>query len=353
MNNFIKLFQCCNEEEIKKAQDNSEFHVPINNFNENNNIEQSYIIEKNTDLPKIEVSKIKSNENNNTMNTKINTNNTSNNNIIDDINSNVNKNIENKINNIQKPFSPSKKRILYSNSISHKIINNNLERGKSSNSLISKSNNSKNLSNNGSILTLNNLILISQCPEEKKKEIGFKLLLSGELFFWKEIIISPNGIKNSLKKQKNDHVLFGIKNILNKAGEPYNDFIINFFYDINDAKLIETNTCTIFDIFFNKKIKEYIFHFYHPNLILYYKINTFVYFDIGREYYFLLGNIFVSISVRKNSPIEKIINVQIEVENNNPLQYSFNQNQTPIKIGRINSDINIFNSSISKRHGVI
>lgn len=88
-------------------------------------------------------------------------------------------------------------------------------------------------------------------------------------------------------------------------------------------------------------------------MILYYKINTFIYFDIGRDYYFFLGNIFVSISVNKNSTLEKIINVQIEVENNNPLQYSFNQNQTPITIGRINSEINIFNSSISKRHGII
>ena len=50
----------------------------------------------------------------------------------------------------------------------------------------------------------------------------------------------------------------------------------------------------------------------------------------------------------------KIYNIKIEIDNNNPIKYAFNQNQTPIKIGRINkSDIPIFNSSISKRHGII
>ena len=108
MNDFIKILKCCNEEEIKKSQNNSEFLVPINNCKENNNIEQSYIINKNTNLPKINDSKIKANENNYTMNTKLNTNNTRNN-IIDDINSNINSNIDNAMNNIQKSFSPSKK----------------------------------------------------------------------------------------------------------------------------------------------------------------------------------------------------------------------------------------------------
>ena len=355
MNTFIKIFHCCNQEENKKAQDNSEFNVPINTEkNKNNNITH-----KNT-------------ENNNTVNTIINTNN-SRNNIIDRNSDNINNkinnnNINNNINkeNILKDepkisFSPSKKRIIYSNSISHnhfninKMINNNsLERNKSLNSRFSKSNASKNnISNKGSILTLNNLILINQNQEEKRNELGSKLLLSGELFFWKDIIITSNGIKNSLKTDKNDHVSFGIKIISNKSGEPYNDFLINFFYHQNDAKLIETNTGTIFEIFYNKKINEYIFHFLHPNLIVYYKINNFVYFDIGKIYYFLLGNVLLSINVKKISPIEKIINIIIEIENNKPINYSFNQNQTPIKIGRINSEINIFNSSISKIHGVI
>ena len=94
-------------------------------------------------------------------------------------------------------------------------------------------------------------------------------------------------------------------------------------------------------------------HFLHPNLILYYKINNFFYFNFGKEYYFLLGNIFMSIYIQKAPSSEKIINIQIELENNKSLRYCFTQNQTPIKIGRAKSEINIFSSSISKRHGII
>ena len=204
-------------------------------------------------------------------------------------------------------LTPLKKRIIYSNSISHnyfnikKAINNNFDSKNNLGSIISKSKQSKNnISNNGSILTLNNLILTTQnqnAQEEKKNELGFKLLLSGELIFWKELIISSNGIKNSLRKDKNDHVFFGIKNILNKAGDAYNDLIINFFYQQQDKNIIETKTGRVFEIFYNKKIKEYILRFLHANLILYCKVNNFIYFAIGKEYYFLLGNIFVSFLV--------------------------------------------------------
>ena len=74
---------------------------------------------------------------------------------------------------------------------------------------------------------------------------------------------------------------------------------------------------------------------------------------MGKFYYFLLGNVFISVYIKKNTPIEKIINIQVEIENNKPLKYSFSQNQAPIKIGRANCDISIFNSSISKNHGII
>lgn len=384
METFMKLIYCCNKEEIKKDQQNFEFQVPFKKENENNN-QQLQLIQDISEPMIIDSSKIKSNDNNNAMNNTLNnTNNTSNNNLINDSNSNsnniktinnnininLNNNIENNINNTNRknnikniipkePFIPSKKRIIYSNSISNNYFNinkaiNNKESKKNLGSIFSKGNASKNnISNYGSILTLNNLVLTNQNQEEKNIEMCSKLLLSGELFFWKEIIISSNGIKHSLRKEKDDHVFFGVKNISKISGEPYNDLIINFLYREVDSNLIETNTGRVFEIFFNNKIKEYILRFLHPNLILYCKINNFVYFIIGKDYYFLLGNIFISINVKKTSPLDKIINIQIEVENNKPIKYSFNQNQAPIKIGRSNCEINIFNSSISKKHGII
>ena len=62
----------------------------------------------------------------------------------------------------------------------------------------------------------------------------------------------------------------------------------------------------------------------------------------------------MAINVKKISPIEKTIIMQVEIENNKPIKYSFIENQTPIKIGRINNnEIQIFGSLVSKRHGII
>ena len=226
----------------------------------------------------------------------------------------------------------------------------------SSSMLLNNNNNNKNMikdsNSKGTVLTLNDLVLNNQ--NQEICGMGAKLLLSGELFFWKEIIMQTNGIKNSLRKEKDDHVYFGIKNKMNYAGALYNDLIINYFWHQEDVEMIETNTCRVFEIYYNKKIKDYILKFLHPTLILYYKINNFVYFTTGKEYFFLLGSVFMTIIVKKTSPIEKVIYIKIEIDNNNPIKYTFNQNQTPIKIGRINKcEIPIFNSSVSKRHGII
>ena len=233
------------------------------------------------------------------------------------------------------------------------VIYQDLKRNLSSSMIINNNRNVIKESNSkGTILTLNDLVLNNQ--NQEICVMGSKLLLSGELFFWKEIIIQTNGIKNSLRKEKDDHVYFGIKNKMNYAGAFYNDLIINYFCHPEDVEMIETNTGRVFEIYYNKKTKDYTLKFLHPTLILYYKINNFVYFTTGREYFFLLGSVFMTIIVKKTSPIEKVIYIKIEIDNNNPIKYTFNQNQTPIKIGRTNkSEIPIFNSSISKRHGII
>ena len=61
-----------------------------------------------------------------------------------------------------------------------------------------------------SILTLNDLVLNIKTQEEKS-ENGSKLLLSGELFFYKEIIIQTTGLKDSLRNEKDNHVYFNSK----------------------------------------------------------------------------------------------------------------------------------------------
>jgi hypothetical protein len=275
-------------------------------------------------------------------------------NIIPDIQSNNNKvlnNISNNDNiNNSNTNNSNNLNINNSNTVVHQESRKNL----SSSVIINNTTNKiiKDSNSRGTILTLNDLVLNNQTQEICA--MGSKLLLSGELFFWKEIIMQTNGIKNSLRKEKDDHVFFGIKNKVNYAGAMYNDLIINYFWHEEDMEVIETNTGRVFEIYYNKKTKDYTLRFLHPALILYYKINNFVYFNIGKEYSILLGSVFMTIIVKKTSPLEKTINIKIETGNNNPIKYTFNQNQTPIKIGRINkSEIPIFNSSISKRHGII
>ena len=201
-----------------------------------------------------------------------------------------------------------------------------------------------------SVITLNDLVLTLKNTDEIH-ENGSKLLISGELLFYKEIIIQTYGLKNTRRKQSDDHVYFGLKNQKNPSScFNYNDIIINYV-SCEQTESVETTTGRVFEIFYNKTSKDYTLKFLHPNLILYYKINNYVYFNTGKEYYLLLGNVFITINVIKNSPMEKAIVIQIENENNN---YTFNQNQTPIKIGRTNNnDLPIYSQSISKRHGII
>ena len=204
-----------------------------------------------------------------------------------------------------------------------------------------------------SILTLNDLILNIK-NQEDKYENGSKLLLSGELFFDKEVIIQTNGLKNSMRKHKDDHVFFGIKTKKNSnTCFKYNDIIINYMYQ-SDEEDFDSVDGRVFEIFYNKTTKDYSLNFLHPSLILYYKINNFVYFNTGRQYYLFLGNAALTINVVKNSPMEKTIVIQIKLENNKPKNYSFNQSQAPIKIGRTNNnELPIYSQSISKRHGII
>ena len=242
MESFINLIHCCKKDDAFKDQSKSEVNVPVDN---------QQIKYKKTQ--KIQLSPDKNDSLNiNNINNSFNENNNANNNTTEEnsfnnTNSNLNRsqNIQNqgqdilqksdtfaiKNQSLKDSNSPKKNKnncdpIMSNNHMNlNKIINNYSSKNvtnnlfmeakkQSSSSMISKNNSKlfKENSNKDTILTLNDLVLINQNQEEKVTEMGSKLLLSGELFFWKEIIIQTNGIKNSLRKEKDDHVFFGIKN---------------------------------------------------------------------------------------------------------------------------------------------
>lgn len=345
MEKILNILNCCSREDIHKK---SEINIQGDNSTENN---QSTI--NNKTYEKDKVSELKS-ESLIIKQTEGNITNGNNNNKKEE-NKKVKINTKNKEN--QKNNKKSKSKNKHNKEIiakkdatmtvedQNKILSNIFKYRSSSRKDIRPS-----IIHKDSVITLNDLVLNLKNTDEIH-ENGSKLLISGELLFYKEIIIQTYGLKNTRRKQSDDHVYFGLKNQKNPSScFHYNDIIINYV-PCEETESVETTTGRVFEIFYNKTSKDYTLKFLHPNLILYYKINNYVYFNTGKEYYLLLGNVFITINVIKNSPMEKAIVIQIENENNN---YTFNQNQTPIKIGRTNNnDLPIYSQSISKRHGII
>ncbi len=208
------------------------------------------------------------------------------------------------------------------------------------------------------VISISDLSFISEKNEEK--ESFSKLLLTGDLFFNKEIIINDCGMINSKRNKKDGYTAFGLNNSVDINGKLNNDFIINFKRDKEEIGNVETESGKVFEIKFNKERKEYTLYFVNPYLYIYYKITNYVYFYPGKDYYLFVGKIFFSVSIEKKGN-EQIINIQVDntckdIENPEKInqQYSFSSENKPIiKIGRIDCDINIHAKCISKIHGII
>lgn len=208
----------------------------------------------------------------------------------------------------------------------------------------------------------NTVLSISEIPlilekNEKNEENFSKLRLTGELFFGKEIIITDIGMLNGKRNKKDGFTIFGLKN--NKDEQINSDFLINFDKEINEMGNIQNLSGKVFEIFFNKKTKEYSLYFVNPYLYLYYKINNFIYFYPKRDYFLLIGKIFISTNIDKIGN-QQTINIQVdntyenkEINEHSNQKYSFDQNKGTITIGRVNCDIVIPEKCISKIHGII
>ena len=261
-------------------------------------------------------------------------------------------NSSNKQNEIQSPPSQTQKE----EKINIKTSNNNN---------IKEQNNKTNNFNNNNFLFNNSNI------------IKPKLILSGELFFNKQITLESNGLKCNSKQINNLSILnspannfvittFGIEtnNKSNRSASKtnlfINDFNLNFNLSQNNTENNMSNNDNtisnngrIFEIRYNKKLNEYSLYFLHDLLILYYKLNNSnVYINYNKDYYFIIGDVVLTLLSKKINNKKEII-VYVEIENSKARKYSFSQSNTPIKIGRINSHIIINEPSISKIHGII
>jgi hypothetical protein len=189
---------------------------------------------------------------------------------------------------------------------------------------------------------------------EESVDIKTKLKLTGELFKNKTINIDKNGMINSLRPKHDDMTIFGYINANDQGMNPL------IFDQILDLKLPpdqhqKHRSGRVFEIVLDKIQKSYMLFFLHNTFLLYYKISDSIFFEMDKDYFLILGEIFLTINVKR--PINiidgKIITIKVEVENNKTKKYSFNQKDVPIKIGRCKCNINIQKPSISKLHCTI
>ena len=187
-------------------------------------------------------------------------------------------------------------------------------------------------------------------------DINKKLILTGDLFYNKIIEIDKFGMKNSLRQKHDGVTIFGYR----IEGENPNSPLFDCYLDLNIGKKENNHRRKkhdmgkVFEIYLDRKEKVFVLNFVHQSLLLYYKISNYLLFELDRDYYLILGDIFLSINVKKAINLnEKIINIQVEVEDEKPKKFTFEQKDTPIKIGRSNCTIDIPKPSISKLHCTI
>ena len=184
--------------------------------------------------------------------------------------------------------------------------------------------------------------------------LNLKLRLTGDLFFGGELIITPNGLINSIRNHNDGQTFFGINNSKDYTGTYYNDFVVN--YPFENDEYISSHTGRIFHISYSKKTNDYTLYLMNSNFCIYYEINNLIYFKNDKEYFIFIGKILMTIT-QKDSPFkQKIIQVKIEFENESQEEqtYEFKNTDVPIDIGRNKENkICIDDISISKRHAVI
>ena len=341
-NNTLYSMICCNSQKSTQMED-----VDINkNIKENNNnINYKDVNLNDININKDKINKIKQKSNYKKVKTLSNiTSNKKKSKKNDDTKSQKDPNIA-LYNNTFQILNNTQQFISISNKIN--LFKNNLA---NNNKIYKSCNNSKIDFKNSSVFSrINNIEEIFQL------NIKTKLILSGELFLNEIIEIDKFGMKNGLRKKHDGNSIFGIKNNNDNTNQCIYDYLIDLKNEENISHLNrKLNIGKVFEIFLDKKDKIYVLYFSHSSLLLYYKIKNSLFFDEDKEYYLILGDIFLTIEVKPSfNSNEKIINIKVEIEDEKPKKYSFERKDIPIKIGRVNSSINIPKNSISKTHGII
>lgn len=232
------------------------------------------------------------------------------------------------------------------------IIRNNLVKKNLNRKILNCANPSDELRHKNSIINFNKY---DSYLRNNLIKIKTKLLFTGNLFQKKSIVIDKYGMKNGLRQKHDGLVIFGFKDKSGASNAHQSDYYFNL-EKTDDSENNSKMTGRVFEIYLSKRDKMYTLYFLHSSSILYYKINNDIFFNTDKDYFLLLGDIFLTLHVKKikNSKTkEKIIYIQTSFENEQQKKLAFSPKDMPIKIGRVNCHIEIKNPSISKLHGII
>jgi hypothetical protein len=200
----------------------------------------------------------------------------------------------------------------------------------------------------------NSVIIFNKYTSNYSIEIKTKLLLSGDLFSNQKVEIDKYGMKNGLRKKNDGLSIFGLKDNNENQNNSHSDyyFDIEKFEENNEVDVKSSGR--VFEIYLSKINRRYTLYFLHPSLILYYKINNAVCLEPEKDYFIIIGEIFLTIQIKRDKDSnENLIIINIELENEKPQKFSYAPGDMPIKIGRVNCNIEIKKPSISKLHSII
>jgi hypothetical protein len=159
---------------------------------------------------------------------------------------------------------------------------------------------------------------------------------------------------NGLRNKNDGQTFFGILNEKDYTNTYYNDYIINISnHEQNNQST--SSTGRIFNIYYSKITNDYFLHLMNSNYNINYLIENKYYFsNNNKDVFIIIGKCLLTINQKEKTNNKKFINIKVDYEDNRENNYEFNEDDTPITIGRnIENKIFINNNSISKKHGII
>jgi hypothetical protein len=176
--------------------------------------------------------------------------------------------------------------------------------------------------------------------------IGAKeVILEGEMFFHKQIIIDKLGIKNEIRTERKGITIFGICDDINDQNTG-----IDFNLNLSKKKLKnkKDKNIPLFKIEYIKNDENYVLALVNKEIKMQLYIDSDFIIENNSNLDFMIGKIQITIKSPGNQK-EDLFSVEVEGK-----IYQYNKfKDCPITIGRSNTHIIIKNSSISKTHAII